>query len=175
MSRSLFLSVLFCIPGVLAQGQSEVASAIVQPRVSRSAAVASAPDALSRRPQQPGGSSGVGAVTSAKAADEGTHDVEIWLGEGVGRFGDYEFSVLGGKPAHPTPTGAFKIEWKSRKWWSKQYNAPMPYSCFFHKGAAIHEGSLRTMSHGCVHVGPAAAKQIYSKGKEKVTRVIVYP
>lgn len=111
----------------------------------------------------------------APAPAEPTHDVEIWLGERIGRFGDYEFAVLGGRPDHPTPTGAFHIEWKSRSWWSRQWDAAMPYACFFHRGAAIHEGSLRVKSHGCIHVSREAAKRIFSKGKEKVTRVIVYP
>ena len=113
------------------------------------------------------------AVASADVAS--TPDIELWLGERVGRFGDYEFRILGGKPAHPTPTGAFQVEWKSRNWWSKQYNAPMPYSQFFKGGAAIHEGSLSTMSHGCVHVTQAAARYLYYGTKEKVTRVFVYP
>lgn len=104
-----------------------------------------------------------------------TPDIELWLGERVGRFGDYEFKIVGGKPTHPTPTGAFQVEWKSRNWWSRQYNAPMPYSLFFKGGAAIHEGSLSGMSHGCVRVTMATARYLYYGANEKVTRVFVYP
>jgi lipoprotein-anchoring transpeptidase ErfK/SrfK len=97
------------------------------------------------------------------------------LGEKIGRFGDYEFTILGGRSGYPTPTGAFQVEWKSRSWWSKQWNAEMPYSIFFHGGAAIHEGSLAVTSHGCVHVSGKAARQLYMACKEKETRVFVYP
>lgn len=161
---------------------------ILAPQARAQAPVAASQDALSRRPAAsatPSISAATSASSSAAAAPkpapapppavEPTPDIELWLGERVGRFGDYEFPILGGKPTHPTPTGAFKIEWKSRKWWSRQYDAPMPYSCFFKGGAAIHEGSLRTMSHGCVHVSKEAAQYIFSRCKEKVTRVIVYP
>jgi lipoprotein-anchoring transpeptidase ErfK/SrfK len=108
-------------------------------------------------------------------ADYGTPDIEIWLGEQTGRFGDFEFDVLGGRPGYPTPTGAFQVEWKSRSWWSKQWDAEMPYSVFFHGGSAIHAGSLTVTSHGCIHVSTAAARYIYNNCRDKVTRVFVYP
>ncbi len=111
----------------------------------------------------------------AEDNDFQTPDIEIWLSEGIGRFGDFEFSVLGGNPEHPTPKGAFQIEWKSRSWWSKQFDAPMPYSQFFEGGSAIHEGSLSYMSHGCVHVSQSAARYLYYATREKTTRVFVYP
>ncbi|MGB9691800.1 MAG: L,D-transpeptidase [Candidatus Sumerlaeaceae bacterium] len=104
-----------------------------------------------------------------------TPDIELWLGERIGRFGDFEFSILGGRPDYPTPTGAFVVEWKSRSWWSKQWNAPMPYSVFFRNGAAIHEGSLSVPSHGCIHVNQKAARYIFENSREGVTRVFVYP
>ncbi|PKO17355.1 hypothetical protein CVU37_07590 [candidate division BRC1 bacterium HGW-BRC1-1] len=120
------------------------------------------------------GSFGISLVR-AEVSDFPTPDIEIWLSEGIGRFGDFEFSVLGGKPDHPTPRGAFQIEWKSRSWWSKQFNAPMPYSQFFSGGSAIHEGSLSYMSHGCLHVSKSAARYLYYATREKTTRVFVYP
>jgi lipoprotein-anchoring transpeptidase ErfK/SrfK len=105
-----------------------------------------------------------------------THDVEMWLGERVGRFGDYEFAILGGKPGHQTPQGTFQVEWRNRMHYSRQFNnAPMPYSVFFKGGAAIHEGSLSTRSHGCVHVTRTAAAKIFNGVRDKDTRVIVYP
>ncbi len=181
MIRSVLLasSVVLLLP--VSSSATEVTSAVTAPQFPAAATAAPSGDALSRRPA--GSTSTVTAAAPAPKpappADpvpvEPTPDVEIWLGERIGRFGDFEFAVLGGKPAHPTPTGAFRVEWKSRKWWSKQYNAPMPYSVFFHQGCAIHEGSLRSMSHGCVHVSNDAAKHIFGRGKEKVTRVIVYP
>jgi lipoprotein-anchoring transpeptidase ErfK/SrfK len=116
----------------------------------------------------------VGASGGVALADA-PPDIELWLGEKVGRYGDFEFAILGGKPAFPTPTGAFQVEWKSRRWWSKQYNAPMPYSIFFHRGAAIHQGSLTRLSHGCVHVTEDAARRLFAAAREKQTRVFVYP
>lgn len=181
MIRSLLVTSTLALFVSSSSSATEVSSAVTAPQFPPAATGAPSGHALSRRPV---GSSGTVKTTAAAPkpappADpkpvEPTPDVEIWLGERIGRFGDFEFAVLGGKPAHPTPTGAFRIEWKSRKWWSKQYDAPMPNSCFFHRGAAIHEGSLRTMSHGCVHVSKEAASYIFGRGKEKVTRVIVYP
>jgi len=108
-------------------------------------------------------------------ADDGTPDVEIWLGEQKGRFGDYEFSALGGRPGFPTPPGAYYLDWKSRSWWSKQWQAEMPYSMFFRDGCAIHVGSLSTPSHGCIHVSEAAARYLYYATREGKTRVFVFP
>ncbi len=117
----------------------------------------------------------VAASVVAAAPLPPTPDIEIWLAEGVGRYGDFEFAILGGRPGYPTPTGAFQVEWKSRSWWSKQWNAEMPYASFFSGGAAIHEGSLSTPSHGCIHVSGSAARRIFLTAKEKGTRVFVYP
>jgi lipoprotein-anchoring transpeptidase ErfK/SrfK len=116
---------------------------------------------------------------AGRAAEEetvsGTPDIEIWLGEQVGRYGDFEFDVLGGRPDFPTPTGAFRVEWRSRSWWSKQWQAEMPYSLFFHGGAAIHAGSLTVTSHGCIHVSTSAARHLFNNSRDKETRVFVYP
>lgn len=105
----------------------------------------------------------------------GTPDVEIWLGEHKGRFGEFEFEALGGRPGYPSPKGAYNVEWKSRSWWSKQWQAEMPYAVFFCNGAAIHSGSLSTMSHGCIHVSDTVAKYLFSSTKEGETRVFIYP
>jgi hypothetical protein len=105
-----------------------------------------------------------------------TVDVELWLGERMGRFGDLEFPMLGGKPGHETPRGAFRVEWRNRMHYSRQFNnAPMPYSVFFRGGAAIHEGSLSVRSHGCIHVARSVAAKIFSNVRDRETRVIVYP
>ncbi len=106
---------------------------------------------------------------------QATPDIEIWLGERVGRFGDYEFAVVGGSPEYPTPKGAFVVQWKARSWWSRQWDAPMPYAIFFHRGAAIHVGSLGSHSHGCVRVSEQTARYLFANVREGVTRVFVYP
>ena len=104
-----------------------------------------------------------------------TPDIEIWLEEKVGRFGDYEFKVSGGTPSYPTPKGVFFVEWKSRHHWSKQWDAYMPYAQFFSKGAAIHRGDVSSSSHGCIRVPESAARHLFAATREGVTRVIVYP
>jgi hypothetical protein len=105
-----------------------------------------------------------------------TADIELWLGERVGRFGDLEFAILGGRSEFPTPTGAYQIEWKSRNWFSRQWQAPMPFAMFFCNGAAIHVGSLTGAgSHGCVRVSESTAKYLFAATREKETRVFVYP
>jgi lipoprotein-anchoring transpeptidase ErfK/SrfK len=53
--------------------------------------------------------------------------------------------------------------------------APMPFAVFFKGGAAIHEGSLASHSHGCVRVTASTAARIFYNVREKDTRVIVYP
>lgn len=102
-------------------------------------------------------------------------DIEIWLSEGIGRCGDREFEVRGGSKKNPTPTGAFTVDWKSRKWHSRQYDAAMPYAIFYHRGAALHQGVMRGHSHGCVRLNESDAKFLYYACKEKKTRVFVYP
>src|SRR5690606_31840150 len=44
-------------------------------------------------------------------------DIEVWVSEGYGRYGDRQFSIRAGGKQYPTPTGAFTVEWKSRNWW----------------------------------------------------------
>lgn len=106
---------------------------------------------------------------------DGQPDVEIWLSEGVGRYGDKEFRISGGSPEFPSPTGAFTIQWRSRKWWSKQWDAPMPYAMFFHNGAALHVGSLNSRSHGCIRVSEDTAAYLFRNTRDGKTRVFVYP
>lgn len=106
---------------------------------------------------------------------EGQPDIEIWLSEGIGRYGDKEFRISGGSQQYPSPTGAFTIQWRSRKWWSKQWDAPMPYAMFFHKGAALHVGSLNSRSKGCIRVSEDTAAYLFRKTKDGQTRVFVYP
>lgn len=69
--------------------------------------------------------------------------------------------ALGGKPGYETPTGVFTVDFHSKDHVSSIYDAPMPYSVFFHKGSAFHEGSLTAPSHGCVHLDRDAAIKFY--------------
>ena len=116
---------------------------------------------------------GVQANVAKENADQ--PDIEIWLGEGIGRYGDREFTIRGGSQKYPTPTGSFTVEWKSRKWWSRQWDAAMPYAMFYHRGAALHQGVMRGHSHGCIRLTEEDAKYLFKVTKEKKTRVFVYP
>lgn len=104
-----------------------------------------------------------------------TPDIEIWLGEKIGRFITSEFRVQGGMPTYPTPSGSFWIYWKNREHISKQWDAPMPYAMFFKDGAALHVGPLYGGSHGCVRISEEMAKVLFAKCYENRTRVVVYP
>jgi lipoprotein-anchoring transpeptidase ErfK/SrfK len=100
--------------------------------------------------------------------------IEIWLGARYGRFGPYEFPALGGKKTHPTPKGTFRVHTKHKDFYSNKYKAPMPFSLFFTSQCAIHAGSLRVMSHGCIHVDRQTAEFLYYYAP-KGTKVIVHP
>lgn len=70
--------------------------------------------------------------------------------------------ITTGRPGYATPIGMHKVIWKDIDHWSREYNAPMPYSVFFtNTGIAFHEGSLSVKSHGCVHLSHAAAMKFF--------------
>ncbi|WP_235022545.1 L,D-transpeptidase [Amycolatopsis alkalitolerans] len=67
-----------------------------------------------------------------------------------------------GLPKYPTPKGIFHVKYKDIDHYSKEFNGPMPYSVFFTTtGVAFHEGSLKQMSHGCVHLSHRDAVNFY--------------
>ncbi|QRP49793.1 L,D-transpeptidase [Amycolatopsis sp. FDAARGOS 1241] len=71
--------------------------------------------------------------------------------------------ITAGKPAFPTPSGTFRVQYKDIDHYSKQFNGPMPYSVFFTTtGVAFHQGSLKVQSHGCVHLSHADAVAFYN-------------
>jgi lipoprotein-anchoring transpeptidase ErfK/SrfK len=88
---------------------------------------------------------------------------QAWLMNG-GRVTYGPTPITSGMPAHPTPSGLFRVQWKDRNHRSSLFhNAPMPYSVFFTStGIAFHEGSLSRASHGCVHLGHNAAVTFFN-------------
>jgi lipoprotein-anchoring transpeptidase ErfK/SrfK len=65
-------------------------------------------------------------------------------------------------PAHRTPRGVFRVEWKAEHWVSTEYGIPMPWSVFFATGGiAFHAGPLDQPSHGCVHLARSAARRFF--------------
>lgn len=116
------------------------------------------------------------ASASTSIKEDGVQpDIEIWLSEGIGRYGDREFKIRGGSQKYPTPTGAFTVQWKARNWHSRQWDAPMPYALFYYKGAALHQGHMTSHSKGCIRLHKEDAAFLFSVAKEKQTRVFVYP
>jgi lipoprotein-anchoring transpeptidase ErfK/SrfK len=81
---------------------------------------------------------------------------QAWLQtNGVVDYGPIQ--VRSGSTSFPTDPGTFHVTYKDVDHVSSEYNAPMPYSVFFHGGDAFHEGSLVDPSHGCVHLSHSSA------------------
>ena len=76
-------------------------------------------------------------------------------------FGAYEYgrliywgAISSGKN-NSTPTGLFKVQWKAINYYSKKYDAPMPFAVNFSEaGYFFHQQSLpgRPASHGCIRL-----------------------
>ncbi|HEU5472060.1 MAG TPA: L,D-transpeptidase [Actinophytocola sp.] len=71
--------------------------------------------------------------------------------------------ITHGRPGYRTPPGTFRVSFKDIDHKSSLFDdAPMPYSVFFNGGIAFHAGSLRELSHGCIHLSNGAAKTYYN-------------
>lgn len=82
--------------------------------------------------------------------------------------------ITHGRKGYRTPAGTFKVSFKDIDHKSSIFNnAPMPYSVFFNGGIAFHAGSLRELSHGCIHLSNAAAKTYYNSLKVGSTVQVV--
>ena len=63
--------------------------------------------------------------------------------------------ALYGVDDKPTPIGRFKVQRKAKDYWSRTYDAPMPFSLMLtDDGVAIHGSNVRegAGTHGCVGV-----------------------
>ena len=69
--------------------------------------------------------------------------------------------ITHGRKGFRTPPGTFRVAFKNRNHVSSIYDAEMPWSVFFNGGVAFHEGSLSVLSHGCIHLSPAAARTFF--------------
>jgi hypothetical protein len=65
--------------------------------------------------------------------------------------------IAHGRQGHRTPPGTFRVTFKKRHHVSSIYGTPMPYSVFFNRGIAFHQGNLRGQSYGCVLLSREAA------------------
>ncbi len=67
-----------------------------------------------------------------------------------------------GKPGYRTPAGTFRVSFKSRHHVSSIYGSAMPYSVFFNRGIAFHQGNTAAKSHGCVRLSRDAARAFFT-------------
>ncbi len=70
-------------------------------------------------------------------------------------------AITHGRKGFRTPPGSFRVSYKAADHVSSVYDAEMPYSVFFNGGIAFHQGSLKQLSHGCVHLSGKAAKTFF--------------
>jgi lipoprotein-anchoring transpeptidase ErfK/SrfK len=72
-------------------------------------------------------------------------------------------AISSGRPGYRTPTGVFKVSFKDQDHTSSLFDAaPMPYSVFFNGDIAFHQGSVRQLSHGCIHLSSTAAQKFFA-------------
>jgi len=74
--------------------------------------------------------------------------------------------IVFGDDRKPTPLGSFRVRTKARDYWSRTYNAPMPFALrltddgvFVHGSPEIAEDLA---SHGCVGVPNAFARKLFA-------------
>jgi hypothetical protein len=87
---------------------------------------------------------------------------QAWLIKG-GKAVYGPVKITHGRKGWLTPAGTFNVSHKNRNHKSRLFDdAPMPNSVFFNGGIAFHKGSLTALSHGCIHLGPAASERFYT-------------
>ncbi len=85
--------------------------------------------------------------------------------------------ILYGGDSYATPTGSFTILSKDRNYFSRSYQAPMPYALrLTNDGVAIHGSSVREgwATHGCIGVPPSFARLLFAAAS-KGDLVVVLP
>jgi hypothetical protein len=87
---------------------------------------------------------------------------KAWLTDGAGHILYGPVPTRGGTRGAATPTGTFSVLYKDRNHYSKQFDAPMPYSVFFYPGDALHADNPAVASNGCVHLNRSAAQRFYN-------------
>lgn len=114
-------------------------------------------------------------LSPAAAFAEKAPAIQIWRGEQLGYFAGHYFPVSVGKKSKPTPTGRYTVKKKVVDYWSKKYDAPMPYSIFFTDAHALHAGDLSTRSRGCIRLDRNTAAWLYHYARSGKTKVIIHP
>lgn len=96
--------------------------------------------------------------------------------------------VATARPGYTTPTGIFRPQAMYRRHRSSKYKicnvqsgkcigAPMNDAIYFAGANALHAGSVRKRSHGCVHIEPKNAAKLFdlvrSYGRQATTIAVV--
>lgn len=116
---------------------------------------------------------------AARSRARGTH-VEVSLGRQVlaivrdGRIVSV-YATSTGKRGYETPRGTYRVYRKEIAGWSRQYGVPLPWVSYFHRGYAVHAGTIPgyPASHGCVRVPTPFAPSIYRR-MPNGSSVVVY-
>jgi lipoprotein-anchoring transpeptidase ErfK/SrfK len=88
---------------------------------------------------------------------------EAWLISPAGKIDRGPVDISPGADDTKTPRGDFKVYWKHKDHYSKEYDAPMPWSTFFARGGiAFHQGNLDYPSGGCVRLSEEDAKAFFN-------------
>lgn len=77
--------------------------------------------------------------------------------------------VLYGINAKPTPKGRFPVLDKRRSYWSKTYDAAMPYSLWLTgDGIAVHASDVRAGrgTNGCIGLPEAFARKLFDRARK---------
>jgi lipoprotein-anchoring transpeptidase ErfK/SrfK len=113
-------------------------------------------------PAVPATTAGTPCATTAVACVD-LSSRQAWLTDGAGHVTYGPVGALGGTRKYPTPTGTFSVDYKDADHVSNLYDAAMPNSVFFAPAVAFHRGSLSQRSHGCIHLGRAAAQRFFNE------------
>ncbi len=73
--------------------------------------------------------------------------------------------IKGGNATDPSTRGVFKVFKRLRHHTSSKYPIPpgnMDYALFYHRAEALHQGPPTIPSHGCIHVRPSEAAQLFT-------------
>jgi hypothetical protein len=87
---------------------------------------------------------------------------QAWLADGAGHVILGPVPARGGTAHAPTPVGTFHVLFKDAHYFSKQFQAPMPYAVFFYPGDAFHADNTAVNSNGCIHLPVSVAQRFYA-------------
>jgi hypothetical protein len=167
--RILFLIVVMGFVGLSTGAAADPATvaAALRPTaavtaVTEAAAAVAAPVAapVPAAPVAPARAAGTPCSATARACVD-LSSKQAWLiANGVVEYGPVPIAT--GRSGYRTPPGTFKVTFKSRHHVSSIYGSRMPYSVFFNRGIAFHQGDLGSGSHGCVRLSRAAAQTFFA-------------